>query len=77
MRVAKNINFLFSQFVKLSNYPAPFEQVAKLELDNPKKKNALSVELLSQVSRSSSSLTPLSNQSINSPTLGLSSSEVV
>jgi enoyl-CoA hydratase/carnithine racemase len=58
MRIAKNINFLFSQLVKLSTYPAPFEQVAKLELDNPKKKNALSVELLSQVLILTSSLTP-------------------
>jgi hypothetical protein len=43
MRLAKNINFLFSQFVKLTNYTGQFEHVAKLELDNPKKKNALSV----------------------------------
>jgi hypothetical protein len=57
MRLSKNINFCFSQLVKLSNYEGQFSNVAKLELDNPKKKNALSVELLSQVLRSSSSST--------------------
>ena len=49
MRVARSINYLFSQ-VRLSNYSAPFDQVAKLELDNPKLKNALSVDLLNDVS---------------------------
>ena len=49
MKVAKNINFLFSHLVKLSTYEAPFDKVAKLELDNPKFKNALSVDLLNQV----------------------------
>lgn len=43
MRLAKNIHSLFSQYVKLTRYSGQFEQVAKLELDNPKKKNALSV----------------------------------
>ena len=49
MRIAKNINFLFSQYVKLSTYEGPFDKVAKLELDNPRFKNALSVDLLDQV----------------------------
>ena len=40
---------MFSQLVKLSNYTGQFDKVAKLELDNPKLKNALSVDLLSQV----------------------------
>ena len=49
MRIAGNINFLFSQYVKLSTYEGPFDKVAKLELDNPRFKNALSVDLLDQV----------------------------
>lgn len=49
MRLAKTINFCFSQLVKLTNYSGQFANVAKLELDNPKKKNALSVDLLAQV----------------------------
>jgi hypothetical protein len=49
MRLTKNINLFFSQYVKLSRYTGQFENVVKLELDNPKKKNALSVDLLSQV----------------------------
>jgi len=48
MRIARSISYLFSQ-VRLSNYSGPFEQVAKLELDNPKFKNALSVDLLNEV----------------------------
>lgn len=39
----------FSQLVKLSNYDGHLSTVCKLELDNPKKKNALSVDLLSQL----------------------------
>jgi len=49
MRIARNIGYNFSQWVKLTNYSAKYEQVAKLELDNPKKKNALSVDLLQEV----------------------------
>jgi enoyl-CoA hydratase/carnithine racemase len=36
----------FSQFIKLSKYTEKYQNIAKLELDNPKKKNALSVDLL-------------------------------
>lgn len=61
MRIAKTINFLFSQ-VKLSNYSAPFDKVAKLELDNPKFKNALSVDLLNEVHLIQFSLMALSNK---------------
>ena len=52
----KRVNFMFSQLVKLSNYTGQFDKVAKLELDNPKLKNALSVDLLSQVINKLSSL---------------------
>ena len=66
MRLAKNINFFFSQMVKLTNYEAPFDKVAKLELDNPKFKNALSVDLLNQVLCVIFSLTIPSNKLIHS-----------
>jgi len=48
-RLVRGLNYSFSQFVKLTRYEGVFDKVAKLELDNPKKKNALSVDLLSQV----------------------------
>jgi enoyl-CoA hydratase/carnithine racemase len=47
--VRGSLNYSFSQFVKLTRYEGAFDKVAKLELDNPKKKNALSVDLLNQV----------------------------
>jgi hypothetical protein len=60
MRITKSINFLFSQ-VKLSRYDGAFDKVAKLELDNPRFKNALSVDLLAEVFVQKFSLTtPLS-----------------
>ena len=49
MKLTKSVHFLSSQYIKLTNYPGKFDQVAKLELDNPKKKNALSIDLLAQV----------------------------
>ena len=73
MRLTRNVNFLFSHLVKLSHYPAPFDQVAKLELDNPKKKNALSIGLLSHVPPPSISSTPPSRISISSLLSGLAS----
>ena len=65
MRITKSVNFLFTQFVKLSRYDGPFDKVAKLELDNPRFKNALSVDLLSQVYLLIFSLTTLSKKSTN------------
>ena len=59
--VSQRLQFAFSQMVKLSNYSDKFQHVAKLELDNPSKKNALSVDLLNQVqSHSVSSIRPSS-----------------
>ena len=77
MRLVKSLNCMFSQFVKLSKYEAPFDQVAKLELDNPKKKNALSVDLLAQVLLPPSSSTPLSRKSTSSRRLGPAYSRAV
>lgn len=45
----RKIAFKFSQFIKLSNYEDKYSNIAKLELDNPKKKNALSIDLLNQL----------------------------
>ena len=45
----KILRFNFSQFVKLTRMDGKYNAVAKLELDNPKKKNALSVALLDEV----------------------------
>ena len=67
MRLTKNINLFFSQYVKLTRYTGQFENVAKLELDNPKKKNALSVDLLSQVNWILLSLIKPFSKSINNP----------
>ena len=75
MRLAKGLNCMFSQLVKLTKYEAPFDNVAKLELDNPKKKNALSVDLLSQVLFHRNSLTPPYRKSINNPPSELAFSE--
>ena len=49
MRIIHRNRFLFSQFVKLSQMEGKYQNIAKLELDNPKKKNALSADLLAQV----------------------------
>ena len=76
MRITKSVNFLFSQFVKLSRYDGPFDKVAKLELDNPRFKNALSVDLLSQVYLLIFSLTIPSKKSISSMIFELVSLEV-
>lgn len=38
--------FRFSQFVKFTRLEGKHSAVAQLELDNPKKKNALSIALL-------------------------------
>jgi hypothetical protein len=65
-RLVRGLNYSFSQFVKLTRYEGAFDKVAKLELDNPKKKNALSVDLLSQVASISYSLTPPYKISTNS-----------
>ena len=49
----KNLNKLclnrFSQFIKLTRMEGKYNAVAELELDNPKKKNALSMALLDEV----------------------------
>jgi hypothetical protein len=39
-------SYLFSQYIKLSRMTDKLSCVAKLELANPKKKNALSIALL-------------------------------
>jgi methylglutaconyl-CoA hydratase len=49
MMLTSRLSRYFSQWVKVSPYSGQFSGVAKLELDNPKKKNALSVDLLSQL----------------------------
>ena len=49
MRIARSVNCLFSQYIKLSTYEAQKVPIAKLELDNPKFKNALSIDLLNEV----------------------------
>ena len=67
-RLVRGLNYSFSQFVKLTRYEGAFDKVAKLELDNPKKKNALSVDLLSQVTSLSHSLILLSKTSISNRT---------
>lgn len=41
--------FLFSQFIKLTRLEGNLSTVAKLELNNPKKKNALSFALVDEV----------------------------
>ncbi len=71
MRLARNISYHFSQYVKLSTYKAPFEQVAKLELDNPKLKNALSIDLLAEVYLSLFSSMKLSKKLTNNRLLEL------
>lgn len=52
----KNLNkiwgYNFSQYIKLSRMDGKYSGIAKLELDNPKKKNALSVALLDEVTAS-------------------------
>lgn len=49
MMLASRLTRSFSQWVRITPYEGQFSAVAKLELDNPKKKNALSVDLLSQL----------------------------
>ena len=44
--LTKTISRSFSQFVKLTRMEGKYNAVAQLELDNPKKKNALSMALL-------------------------------
>jgi hypothetical protein len=75
MRLARGLGHLFSQYVKLSHYNAPFDKVAKLELDNPKLKNALSIDLLAEVPLLSVSLTLPSRTSTNNPHLELAFSK--
>ena len=41
--------FFFGQYIKLSRMEGNLSCVAKLELSNPKKKNALSIALLDEV----------------------------
>ena len=48
-QIQQAFSYQFSQFVKLTNLEGKYANVAKLELDNPKKKNALSISLLDQV----------------------------
>lgn len=43
MNLTGRISRCFSQWVRVSAYEGQFSGVGKLELDNPKKKNALSV----------------------------------
>lgn len=52
MRILGGLRCGFSTWVKLGRYEGKFAEVGKLELDNPKKKNALSVDLLSQLDAS-------------------------
>lgn len=46
--IAKS-KYLFGQFIKLARMEGKLDKVAKLELANPKKKNALSAALLDEV----------------------------
>ena len=45
----RRVSYQFSQYIKLSNYSDKYANIAKLELDNPKKKNALSIDLLNEL----------------------------
>jgi enoyl-CoA hydratase/carnithine racemase len=47
--IRKIITYSFGQYIKLSKYTEKYQNIAKLELDNPKKKNALSVDLLTEL----------------------------
>ena len=48
--LTKSLYNQFSQFVKLTRMEGKYNAIAQLELDNPKKKNALSMALLDEVS---------------------------
>jgi len=45
----RQLSYKFSQYIKLTNYSDKYANIAKLELDNPKKKNALSIDLLAEL----------------------------
>lgn len=49
LKYITNSKYLFGQFIKLSRMEGKLDKVAKLELANPKKKNALSAALLDEV----------------------------
>lgn len=62
----KNIFSFSNQFIKLTRMQGNLSTVAKLELSNPKKKNALSIALLDEVKNKIFSLILLSKKLINS-----------
>jgi enoyl-CoA hydratase/carnithine racemase len=45
----RRISYSFSLYIKLSTYQDKYINIAKLELNNPKKKNALSIDLLNEL----------------------------